>query len=109
MIASFSAIRMPSTVEALVEELKAAFAEERKRGEALDYVLQSERSFHRLDAAVRGAVQRFVAAPYGGFAAVGPYLNFNDTHYTRNLVAETADFELMVSWACCVGRPRVPQ
>ncbi|KAL4452228.1 hypothetical protein ABPG75_007890 [Micractinium tetrahymenae] len=86
----------PAPIEALVEELKAAFAAERKRGEALDYVSQSGESFQRLDAAVRGAVDRFLVAPGGGFAAAAPYLNFNDTHYTRNLVAENEDFELMV-------------
>lgn len=92
-----SAMTVPSAaVQNLTSALQAAFAAERRRGEAISYEEQSPESFSRLDAAVRAAVQDFQRAPGGGLEGVGHFLNWNSTHYTRNAILETEDFELMV-------------
>lgn len=83
-------------VSQLCSKLQAAFAAERRRGEAINYTEQSPESFARLDAGVRAAIREFEAAkPEGVLAALAPFLHFNPSHYTRNSIVENDDFELL--------------
>jgi len=83
-------------VSQLCSKLQAAFAAERRRGEAINYRDQSPESFARLDASVRAAIREFEAAePEGVLASLSPFLHFNPEHYTRNAIVEGEDFELL--------------
>ena len=77
----------------LFAEVDAAFQAERVRGFPISAAQQPPESAARLHAAVRGAVQRYVAAGHSDWRRLA---TFNDSHYVRHLVEESGNCEMMV-------------
>ncbi|PRW56884.1 cysteine dioxygenase [Chlorella sorokiniana] len=79
----------------MFDTLADAFAAERAAGCTIGSH-QPPQSAARLDAAVRAAVQAYVAAGHQDWRALA---KFNDSHYVRHLVDENGDFEMiLICW-----------